>query len=299
MYKQVINLIIAAISFTACISPGRFPPTTPTSSKPETAPKATNPSARQWTFNFHNEAHTYSSTSQTILESDSSNSNSSRDTVSIAIRFTLAIDRSQMPISISGHIDSFVLKPGSRIGTDNQKTSIPIDFNGIIDSGQLVLNATTKSSSSTIQTENNSCNGLVNSLLGEVRGGIILIPVQLQPSSTWADTVSTVTCSGNTIPSSLEIIRSYQVIGETTSSNITALLIKRTEHIHLIGNGAQGQHRVKLEGEGTGSSDITLDFATGTILAVKIYHELRLTIISSGQTKHFTQSLKEQISLTP
>jgi hypothetical protein len=66
-----------------------------------------------------------------------------------------------------------------------------------------------------------------------------------------------------------------------------------------MGNGAQDQHQIKLEGEGTGFSDITLDSATGTVLIVAVYQELKLTVISSGQSKHFTQRVKQQITLVP
>jgi len=300
MYKQAINLIIAVISFAACTSSGRFPPVIPlpSPSRPETTTKVTDLSAQQWTFNFHNEAHTYYSTSQTTLDSDPSDLISSKDTISIATQFTLAIDRLQTPISISGQIDSVMLKPGSKIGTDSQKISTPINFSGTINSSRLVLNATTKSSTSATQTRDTSCDSPISSLLGEIRGGIAFLPTQLQLSSSWADTISTDTCSGSRFPSSLEIIRFYQVIGERTSDNTTALLIKRTEHIHLIGSGIQGQHQVKLEGEGTGSSDIILDSATGTALVIEIYQELKLTIISSGQSKRFSQRVKQRITLT-
>ena len=299
MYKQVINLIITTISFTACISPGKFPPTTsplPSPSKPETVAKATGLSARQWTFNFHNEAHTYYSTSQTILDSDSIGG---RDTISITAWFTVAINRSQMPVSISGHIDSVMLKSGLRIGAEGQQISVPINFSGIINSNRLVLNTTTRSSTFAIQTENNPCDSSARSLLGEIRGGIVALPTKLQSSSRWADTISTETCSGNRVPSNLEIIRSYKVIGEKTSGNTPVLLIKRTEHIHLIGDGVQGQHQIKLEGEGTGSSDIALDLATGTPLVIDVYQELRLTFILSGKPKHFSQRVKQQITLIP
>lgn len=301
MYKHTINLIITAFAFTACASAGIYPPATslPSPSKPETVTKGTGLSTRQWTFNFRNQAHTYYSTSQTTFDPDPSDSTGSKDTVSITTQFTIAINRLQKPINIFGHIDSILLNSGSKIGTDNQKVSTPIYFSGIINSGQLVLNTTTKFSTSVIQTENNSCNDPASSLLGEVRGGITLLPPQLQPGSRWTDTISTVTCSGSKILSSLEIIRSYYVIGERTKDNTTTLLIKRTEQIHLMGNGAQGQHQIKLEGEGTGSSEITLDLATGTTLLIAIYQQLKLTVISSGQTKHFTQRVKQQITLIP
>jgi hypothetical protein len=301
MYRQAISLIIAAISFTACTSSGKLFPATPlpSPSRPETATKVSSLPARQWTFNFHNEAHTYYSTSQTTLDSNPPDSINGKDTISIATQFTVAIDRSQTPISISGHLDSIVLEPGSRIGTDAQKISMPINFSGTINFNRLVLNTTTKFSTSTTQTENYLCDSPASPLLGEIRGGIVLLPAQLQPSSRWADTISTATCSGSRFSSNLEIIRSYRVIGERANGNTTALLVKRTEDIHLTGNGTQGQHQIKLEGEGTGSSDILLDSATGTTLAIEVYQELKLMIISSGESKRFTQRVKQRITLVP
>lgn len=300
MYKQAITLILAAISFTACTSPGRFPPaiSLPSPSKPETTAKVTDFSARQWTFNFQNNARTYSSTSQTTFDSDSSNSIGNKDTISIRSQFTIAIDRLQTPASISGHIDSIIVQAGSRIGTDNRKINMPINFSGIIDSSQLVLNAIEKSSTFTTQTEDSSCNNPASFFLGEIRGGVVLLPTRLYSSSRWSDTISTVTCSGSTIPSRVEIIRFYQVVGERADGNTTTLLLKRTEHIHLKASGVQGQHQVKLEGEGIGSSNITLDPATGTALVIEVYQELKLTIISSGQSKRFIQRVKQRIALT-
>jgi hypothetical protein len=301
MYKHTINLLITTFAFTACASASRYPPGTPlpSPSGPETVTKGTDLSTRLWTFNFRNQAHTYYSTSQTTFDSDPSDSASSKDTVSITTQFTVTINRLKKPINIFGHIDSILLNPGAKIGTDSQKLSMPIYFSGIINSGQLVLNVTTKSSTSAVQIESNSCDSPASSLLGEIRGGIGLLPPQLQPSSSWTDTISTVTCSGSKVLSSLEIIRFYQVIGERTISSTATLLIKRTEQIHLMGKGAQDQHQIKLEGEGTSSSEITLDLATGTTLLTAIYQQLRLTVISSGQRKHFTQKVKQQITLLP
>ena len=301
MYKHIINLILTGFAFTACTSAGTYPPQTPlpSPSKPETTTKGTDLSTRQWTFNFRNQAHTYYSTSQTTFDSDLSDSAGSKNTVSITTRFTVTINRLQKPINIFGHIDSLLFNPGSKIGTDTQKVSMPVYFSGIINSGQLVLNATTKFSTSAVQIENISCDSPASSLLGEVRGGILLLPSQLQLSSSWTDTISTVTCSGSKVLSSLNIIRFFQIIGERTIGSTTALLIKRTEQIYLIGKGAQDQHTIKLEGEGTGSSEITLDLATGTTLLIAIHQQLRLTVISSGQTKHFTQRVKQQITLVP
>ena len=84
-----MQLTLAALLVGACTSPHLPVPVKPESEPPtaQSQPQHLQISQEAWKFNFQNEAHTYTSTTQTTFQSDVDSLGAS-DTLSITLYFT-------------------------------------------------------------------------------------------------------------------------------------------------------------------------------------------------------------------
>jgi hypothetical protein len=76
------------------------------------------------------------------------------------------------------------------------------------------------------------------------------------------------------------------------------LLIDRSEKTQLTGEGAEGQHQVHLQGDGSGITELFVHPNTGLLMQMETNQQSRITITTSGQTHSFTQTTHQLIALT-
>ena len=293
MRKEWIRLVITVFLSTACAStqlPAPVPSEPPISTPVEK--QGSEVQFQLWKFKFENETHSYSSITRTIIQSDQKLTANS-DTLTTKADFSITINRQQIPPAFSGQLIQFEFAAGQKTSAKQQPIRLPLRFTGTITSGQLLLQPTL------IQPDSNLCENFETSYLNEIHTAIVSLPLRLQTGSTWTDTLSTTTCSGNKIPSIVQIIRAYRVQGNVQEANKSYLLIDRAEQIHLSGSGSQNQHQVQLTGEGSGLSTIFLNPETGTLHLVKTSQRLDITLLTSGRSYRFKQEVTQQIALAP
>jgi hypothetical protein len=291
MSRLTISLASSTYLFLACASHTPSPETTPNSSQPPPA----EPGARTgspntaWEFSPSEQTNTYRSTSYMIVH-EGSNMRTRTDTLKLDTRFTISLNQLQTPTTISGYIESAAITQSNQSESQLNNSSSRIGFNGEITGSELTLKLLTNST---------DCTSPISSILGEIRSAIASHPRAISLASVWTDSTSTITCSGNGIPTTLTVVRSYRVLGETTYSRTRALIIERTEATHFSGSGSQEQHQVQIEGAGAGTSKIYLDTRNGAIIAVESTQRIETAIRASGRLRHYTQDITQKVELVP
>jgi hypothetical protein len=202
----------------------------------------------------------------------------------------MSLNQLQDPTTISGSIESAEIRQNSQPSLQLNNSSPRAEFTGKVSRGEVTFKLLSN------QTECSSPNA---SILGEIRPVITSHPRVISLSSTWADSTTAVTCSGNGIPTTLRVIRSYRVLGEGTYSRGQALLIERTETTQFSGSGTQEQHQVQIEGTGTGLSKIYLSTRNGTTMAIESTQRIETVIRASGRLQRYIQDITQRIELNP
>jgi len=291
MRKEWIRLVITPFLSAACLST-RVPASIPSEPPVLTPAKKQSPEteAQLWEFKFENQTHSYSSVTRTIIESDQKLPANS-DTLTTNIDFSITVNRQQASPIFSGQLSRLELITGRRTSIKQQPIKLPLHFTGAITSGQLLLKPALP------QPDSTSCDNPENSYLNELHTALISLPMRIQAGSTWTDTLSTITCSGSKIPSTVQIVRTYKVRGNITEASRPFLFIDRAEQIHLSGVGSQDQHQVQVNGEGSGSSAIFLNSDTGTLYRLATSQHLDITLLTSGRSYHFSQKVTQQVDL--
>ncbi len=217
------------------------------------------------------------------------------DTLTSIVHFSITADRAHLLTVISGVIDSINTKLGDRIGPDSSKIDLPANFEGNLSEQNIELNLAT-APGTRLTTVSPGCTNPVTAVLGDIRTLLTILPEAITTALKWTDTISTITCNTAGISSTVHILRSYNVLGDTTYSGLEALVIQRTELTELNGRGAQGQHEVTLTGNGTGLTTLYVD-KRGIPLATETSQNLALTIRTSGRFKHFKQHSQQTTKL--
>lgn len=276
----------------ACSSHIPSPEVAPYPSLPEPAETTTNPitsTVSLWEFAPSEKSYTYQSTTSITIHEISPIS-ARTDTVKLNTRFTINLNQLQTPTTISGHLDSVTVTrtTGPRLDLSNPTSGI--NFSGEITANGLILKLTTTQA---------DCTSPLTSVLGEVRPVITSRPKTLSLTTVWTDSISALTCSGTGMPTTLRVIRSYRVLGQTTYSATQVVALERTETTNFNGSGSQEQHQVELTGVGIGTSRIYLDRITGNTVAVESTQKVDTAIRSSGRLQHFVQDITQKIQLVP
>jgi hypothetical protein len=106
----------------------------------------------------------------------------------------------------------------------------------------------------------------------------------------------TTACSGN-VRTTIKTIRHYTAQGVRQLSGQETLLINRSEMTQLAGDGAQGQHQVHLQGEGSGTAELFVNPSTGILVQMEASQQTRIAITASGQTHNFAQITHQLVNL--
>lgn len=291
LYRRA-RLVCPLLALLGCVRSSVLPepaaPEVPVASSPVSTPVTG--STNSWTIVSNSDPNTYASVSQIVLE-QISGSRTTRDSMTIQTQYSLAFDRTNESMPISGRVDRFAIQAGNRIGPVSQ-SGIPVLFSGRTTKGQITINPATETQMTGTSI---TCPNSWSTMISGVRRNVFLLPSQISRGMTWIDSTSSMTCHGST-PISLTNRYTYRVIGETNRQGTPAILIERTGKNLLNGQGSEGQHRVAIIGEGSTSGSFHIDPLTGVLLDAEDKQETKLIVTSSGRNQEFAQTIRERIT---
>lgn len=282
--------IIAAIGTLACSS--RIV-RGPSPGAPGTQPSATlppiEPSASSWTFRVDPRPHRYQLTSIATIKLQTVSSEV-EDTTSSTIAFTLLGGSNYPTETVSGEITEISIQTGSRIGRTNRRSAVSIPFSINWANHQLVISEEASPSSVL------PCTDTMRTYTSRIPSQLNAIPSTIQRGLGWRDSTAVTGCQG-LIPLEINLVRNYHVVGETRTPDESAILIHRSDSTHTSGEGSQGQHRISIEGTGSGQARILLDRDTGQLINAQSEQLTRVLTRVSGREATFVQQTKETIRL--
>jgi hypothetical protein len=243
-----------------------------------------------WTFTPALSPHRYLSTTKTLLELQRTDG-SLRDSISSTSNFTISQVQTDGSIAFSGSFGPEMSTTGNIIGMASPSMIQETSFSGHFQSAQLTLDSI---SGKQVQLPTAVCDTSAVVILPVVEEVVPRLPAQVLAETTWTDSVSIPTCQGS-IPTTLTHIHTYHVKGEQSIGRRAVLVVERTDKMTVTGEGAQGQHRMKLRADGTGSARLQLDPSTGAVLRSDSRQSSMVEITASGRTQKFVQSVQRSV----
>ncbi len=284
------TLLVASVVIAGCRStPVSGPVLQPIAATPsdDTRAKSIGP----WILRPNHQPHTYHSISQTTVD-EPSNSTIRQNTIEIVTTFTISLNQSHTPLTISGQVDTVTFSEQKQPLPKNQEFSLPLVFEGELAHTGLAISV--KNSQGTAGT----CSPSVSSILGDVHTVINTYPSRLTPSLTWRDSTLVTTCTPDRVPTTRRTIQIFRVVGESALKTTRVLLIQRLDSTYISGDGTQDNHQIHLEGAGTGTGNIYIDPDSGVILATQVSEDLEITVTNSGKSRHFIQKVTQTVKAT-
>jgi len=253
---------------------------------PALPPTVTTSPSAVWTFNLTpGAAHYRISRSAAITRSDSVGSHEVTTNITHEV-ITLA-PAGDSAIDFTAVIDTFSTTTQGLIGSV-QPIHIPVQLSGVFAGNSLTINSDSI----------DSCSPVSSALLSDLHGILTRFPPRLFRGLFWQDSLAVSGCQAG-IPTTSRTIRTYIVLGEAIYENQSVVLIQRADTIRAHGEGAQQQHRLTLEAEGTGNAVYYLDTKDGRLVRLTADQELSLTVRTSGKLYQFRQSSRQDFRLTP
>lgn len=234
-----------------------------------------------WTFRYASGARTYHVTRNAILEARDSIPR--RETLRNFTHETLILEPAETQLNVRARIDSFTVEGSmSPAGVP----VLPIQITGYLDSTSLILS----------RGDSAACSPVESVLNADLQNLLIRFPAQLLPGTTWRDSVEIAGCQ-LTIPTIARVRRSYTIQGEIIIEGQPVVVIARSDSVEAAGEGAQGQHRVLLEGKGTGQASYYLDIASGDVIKLSTTQTLLINITTSGRAHPISQTTTQEFLL--
>jgi hypothetical protein len=141
-----------------------------------------------------------------------------------------------------------------------------------------------------------SCDPVRATVASDIHNLLAPVPSQLSRSAAWRDVITTSGCQAG-IPTTAISKRTFTVAGEVDHSGRPHLLVQRVDSVSARGEGANGQHRMNLEGSGVGTAVYYLDTASGEVSRLTTNQRIRITVTTSGRLHSFTQTTNQEFVL--
>lgn len=285
------------IKYTASIVVSAFlcacAPSARTTERPQPIPDVVSvPAVRStsstWTISPTRQQHRYRSIATTLLELTDT-TGVTRDSISTTVDFTLAILHDREPLSFSATIESMSARGGQKTGLATN-AELPFSFSAHLEQGRVIMDPPAGQTSQSYS----DCSREALSTTGIIQRVVLPLPPVLRKDMTWTDSTTATTCSGS-IPVTSTAVRHYRIIGEMSGS-ASSILLDRQDRTTTTGEGSQGQHRVRLRSDGSGTAQVVLDARTGAVLEANGVHTAVVVITASGRDQRFTQRTREQIT---
>lgn len=281
--RHVLFLFLVACSSTPSGSGSAPTPAVPgtTAERPLTA-------AIRWTLTPSAEPMGYRSNIVSIIQLPG---DPRTDTISATAEYAVALHRlSDNSARVAGMLERFTINPSSEVDSSVPPVRVPLSFVSRFSTGGLSLDSAADQAFSTSTT----CNSAL-SMVTSLQRSLFLVPTSLASGTTWRDTTTIRGCNGM-LPSSMTLIRTFRVRGESSSSGQRSILVERADTTLTSGEGSQGQHRIFISTTGSGLTTIHLDPVTGLLLGSDGNQITRVQIRSSGREQEFRQTTRETIS---
>jgi hypothetical protein len=173
-----------------------------------------------------------------------------------------------------------------------QPPFLPLDFTGYLEHGGFHLDSLAGSPLSTVL----DCQAAGLNGIAGIQRNFVVPPLLLSTGTTWTDSSTVPVCSGS-VQLVLTAVRTYTVTGQTTRGRQPVIVVARKDRVRTAGQGTQGQHRISILSEGSGSARIYLDRATGLLRESEGVQTVDLVIGSSGRNQRFSQVAEERTHL--
>ena len=253
---------------------------TPLPSTPNSAPSAVS----AWTINRSSGAIPYQISRSAAIESQS-DSNPHREISTNKAHELITLTMVGDTIHFTALIDTSSSTTQGTIGPV-QSVQLPVQLSGTAIGDSLTISA---------DSTTEKCNPVSSALSADLHNLLAGFPIQLSQASSWRDSLDLSTCQGM-IPTTVHIARSYVVAGETAYQGLPVVVVQRRDSIRAHGEGAQQQHRVTLDANGTGNATYYLNPQNGFILRLNTEQNLDLTITTSGKIHRFRQISTQNFS---
>ena len=284
MHKRLDHRLAMLLLLAGCASSPRNPELPPPASPIPTSPVPTTSGPASWTFSFSPGPIAYRISRSASIENRSDSAG--RQEVSTNTTHELiTLQPIADTLGFTAAIDTFSTATQGITGA--QLGHLPLQLTGSITGDSLIIPGDTVAG---------TCNPLVTALVTDVHNLLPRLPESLTTNQTWRDSTSLVGCQGS-IPSKSHVIRVYRVMGGSVYENTPVLLLQRNDTIHAEGEGAQLQHRILLDANGSGTAMYYLDTSNGRVLHLTVNQDLELTITASGKANRFRQITRQEFAL--
>lgn len=276
--------LLLILSLAGCSSPrapqAPFPAPLPAIPVPAPAPNA----PTSWTFGFEPGTVAYRISRTAVIEGGA---DSSRREISTNSTYeSITIQPTGDTLGFTAVIDTFATTTQGAIESA-QSAPLPLQLSGVLVGDSLVIAGDSLSE---------KCSPVSTALVTDVYNLLPRLPDSISSASSWNDSTNLVGCQGS-IPTRSQLVHHYKVLGDSTYGGIPVLLLQRTDTIHAEGEGAQQQHRIKIDATGTGIAIYYIDTNAGKVLHLTASQDLDLSVKASGRTSHFRQNVKQEFVL--
>jgi hypothetical protein len=256
---------------------------------PPNLPPVINPSAASsWVFNYTPGVMRYQISRSAAIDGQSDSGSNREISTNITREVVTLTPTGDSAISFTAVIDTFSSTTQGRIGPV-QPMQLPVQVSGIFaDSAFTITN----------DGSSNKCNPVSSAIVSDLRNLLTRFPALLSRGLVWQDSVTMTGCQA-AISTTSRIIRSYVVSGEAIYEGQPVLVVQRADTIQAQGEGAQQQHTVKLNANGTGSAIYYLDTKDGRLVRLTTGQEMTLIFTASGKAHQFRQSSRQEFKLAP
>lgn len=200
-----------------------------------------------------------------------------REVVSNFTHQILTLERVGESLSFRAVIDTFAPVTQGVIGPA-QAVELPIQLTGKADAGGVHLES----------PPSGSCDATRAIAATDLYNLLAPFPSELARGAVWHDSVIVSGCQAG-IPTTATTTRTFTVSGEVNHAGRSLLLVERADSVNARGEGAYGQHRMTVEGAGSGSAFYYLDTTSGEVFQLTTNQRSRITVTTSGRRHSFTQ----------
>lgn len=243
------------------------------------------PAGDAWTFNYSSGTATYQVARSAAVESQL-DSGLRREISTNATHELLILDAEKDTIRFTAVVDTFSTTTQGLIGPA-QAVQLPVKISGLLTSDSLFVESDSLSK---------GCSPVRSALVTDLHNLLVRFPGPLSKGLRWRDSTELTGCQGM-IPTTAQIIKSYLVFGVVEYQGSSVLVVQRADTVRARGEGAQQQHRITIDVNGTGNATYYIDLKDQSITRVVSDEDLNFTIVATGRTNRFRQSLKQDFSL--
>ena len=214
-----------------------------------------------------------------------------RDSLTLDVQYRIGLNRDSEVVTAGGIIEDFMVTTGNRLGLVTTLVDLPISFIGSITTHELQFES---NNSKDQRFSSVRCEIPSQAALATIQRNLFVSPLKIEVGMLWTDSLSYTICNGE-VPIQLISVRTYIVTGALFYKGDQVIVVERTEKTLSTGEGSQGQHRISIRGNGTGTARIYIDRSNGLLLALNGENKTDLLIQSSGRVQKFLQTSRETI----